>query len=83
MSLYDSIPGRPPLQRIWQAKIAKAPTDFGKRLAVTIPGIDPSLRWEGCRWQSHNTIDLPARGDDCLVAIDNNNEVWVVCWWPY
>lgn len=81
--VYDNLPDRAPPQRIWVGKVATAATDFADRIDVTIPGTDPGLRWEDCRWQARNTVDLPQRGDDCLVAIDDNNEAWVVVWWPF
>lgn len=81
--VFDDLPGRPPLQRIWQGQIATNPVDFSERVSVIIPGLVPSTRWEGCRWQSRNSVDMPQRGDDCLIMIDNNNELWVVVWWPF
>lgn len=80
---FDDLTDRPPLQRIWQATIATAATDLSDRVAVIIPDLDSTLRWENCRWQPRNDTDLPQRGDDCLAVIDNNNEVWVVTWWPF
>lgn len=81
--VFDALPHRAPLQRIWAGKIATNATDFEDRVSVVIPGTDATLRWEDCRWQARNTVDLPQRGDDCLVAIDDNNEVWVIVWWPF
>lgn len=31
---------------------------------------------------SHNP-PLPQRGDDCIVAFDSRNEVWILSWWPF
>jgi hypothetical protein len=81
--IFDEIQSRPPPQRVWSARIAKAPTDFADRVEVVIPGLDSGIRWEDCRWQARNTVDLPQRGDICLINIDDNNEVWVVAWWPF
>lgn len=80
---FDEISGRPPLQRVWRGIVSNNPVDFASRVSITIPDLDPTLRWEGCRWQSRNSVDMPHRGDACLAMIDNNNEVWVVCWWPF
>lgn len=81
--IFDNLPDRAPLQRIWQGRIANTVSDFATRLSVTIPDWDPTLRWEGCRWQARNNIDFPHRGDLCLAILDNNNELWVVSWWPF
>lgn len=82
-NLFDDLPEGAPTLTIWAGKIASTPVDFASRIAVTIPGIDANLRWRDCRWQARNDVDLPQRGYDCLVAIDDNNEVWVVAWWPF
>lgn len=81
--LFDDIPDRTPPQRIWSAKIARNPVDFGDRVDVVIPGLDSTLRWQGCRWMTRNDIDMPTRGNDCLVVFDDNGEIWVVVWWPF
>lgn len=81
--IFDALPDRPALQRVHRAVIATNPGDFDERVSVIIPDLDNTLRWEACRWQSRNSIDMPARGDECLVILDNNNEVWVVVWWPF
>jgi hypothetical protein len=83
MSIWDSLPDARPIAQIWSARIAKTLTDFADRAEVVIPGLDDNIRWKDCRWQARNTIDFPQRGDECLVAIDENNEVWVVVWWPF
>lgn len=81
--LFDDLPDRAPSLNLWFAKIASTPSDFASRVAVTIPGIDPAIGWHNCRWQARNDVDLPQRGYDCLVAFDDNNEVWVISWWPF
>lgn len=81
--VFDSLPDRPPLQRVWRGTVATNATDFYNRISVILPDLDATLRWENCKWQSRNDTDLPQRGDSCLAIIDNNNEVWVVVWWPF
>jgi hypothetical protein len=83
MSLYDDLPNRPASQRVWAATIASTPTDQDKRVSVVIPGLDRTLRWEDCRWQPRGTADWPERGNQCVVVMDDNNEIWVVVWWPF
>ena len=81
--IYDSLPDRPPTQRLWQGVIATTPTSFSQRVDVIIPAFDDTLRWQNCRWQARNSSDLPAKGNSCLAAIDDNDEVWVIAWWPF
>lgn len=81
--MYDNLPDERPPQTVWAGIIATNPPDFGTKVSVVIPGIDNSLRWENCKWQSRDDVNLPHRGDPCLVAFDDNNEVWVVVWWPF
>lgn len=81
--VYDGLPDRDSPQAIWSGLIATTPVDFAETVAVLIPGLSNELQWEECKWQSRNDIDMPTRGDKCLVAFDENNEIWVVAWWPY
>lgn len=71
------------LGKVWKGVIATSPGSLSTLVSVTIPGLDPDLRIEGARWQSRDAVSLPTRGDDCLVIFDNNNEPWVVAWWPF
>lgn len=81
--LYEETADTQPTQVVWAGVIAKTLIDFADRADVIIPGLDASVVWKDCRWQSRNDIDFPQDGDSCLVLFDNNNELWVVCWWPF
>lgn len=81
--LYDELPDQKPPQTLWSGKIANNISDFADLLSVVIPGIDENVRWENCKWQARNDTDIPHRGDSCLVAFDDNNQLWVVAWWPF
>lgn len=83
MALYDELKRRENMNRVWRGTVAKNAADLNELLEVTIPDLDPTLRITGCRWQSRDTVSLPARGDACLVIFDNNKEAWVVTWWPF
>lgn len=80
---FDELPDSPPTMIGWSGKIAKNVLHMGDTCEVTIPGLDPNIRWKGCYWQSRNSIDLPQRGDKCYVLFDDNNKPWVVTWWPF
>lgn len=80
--LFDSLPERGAHQGAWGIVFATTPADFADRVSVIIPSIDPNLRWEDCRWMSRNDLDLPNRGDEGLGIFNENNEIWVVAWWP-
>lgn len=81
--LYDSLPEQSSPQVAWSGIIATNPPDFATKVAITIPGIDPNLRWTNCKWQARNDIDMPIRGNSCLAIFDDNNQIWVVAWWPF
>lgn len=72
-----------PRMNAWQGIVAKTVTDFADLLEITIPGLDPNLRWTNCKWQARNSIDLPERGYKCLAIFDDNDQIWVVAWWPF
>lgn len=82
--VYDDLPDQhaPPLVA-WSAVFAKNLTDFAQKAEIVIPGLAPNLRWKGCLWQARNEIDLPQRGNSCLAIFDENNQIWIPCWWPF
>jgi hypothetical protein len=81
--IYDDLPRPHPPQVVWSGTVANNVSDFATKLQVIIPGLNRDTVWKNCRWQARNTIDFPQEGDDCLVVFDDNNELWVVVWWPY
>lgn len=81
--LYDEITEVRPHQGQWSAVIADTLTDFADLASVIIPGLDPSIKWKNCKWQSRNSVDLPQAGNKCLIMFDDNNDIWVVVWWPF
>lgn len=68
--------------RVWAARVAATAMDYQDRVSVVIPALDPNLRWEDCRWQPRGDFVPPKRGDEGVVVIDNNSELWLVAWWP-
>lgn len=85
MSLNDEVDDRldrtQAPERVWAAVIASNAVDLQDRVSVTIPLLDTNLRWEDCRWVPHNDFQFPQRGDECVIVIDDNNELWIVSWW--
>jgi hypothetical protein len=73
----------PTLTGAWAGVIASNPGDVGEQLDVTIPAVDPQLKFGPCRWQSRDATSLPVKGDECLVVFDNNQSPWVAIWWPF
>lgn len=80
--LADEVFQQRDLQRLWLGRIAAAPQDNRDLVSVIIPGLEGKLRWEDCRWQPRGDCYLPKRDDPCIVAMDDNTELWVVAWWP-
>jgi hypothetical protein len=72
-------------ERVWAAVIASGAVDFSDWVDVVIPNLDGNggdLRWQDVRWQPRDGNLLPKRGDECVVILDDNNELWVPVWWP-
>lgn len=72
-----------PDQRIWRGKVATDAADLSDLISVTIPALDPSLRWEDCMWMARDDTILPSRGDTCVIALLDTGEAFVIAWWPY
>ena len=81
--LYDDLEPVRHLGKIWRGSFARNVASLSARAYVILPDMDPSLQIGPCRWQSRDAVSLPVRGDDCLVIFDNDNEPWIVAWWPY
>ena len=78
--IRDATDLNPVVERVWKGTIATTPVDFLDRVSVVIQGLDDSLRWEDCRWQGKDQITLPQIGDECVVIMDDNGELWVTAW---
>lgn len=63
--------------------IAMDATDVADLLPVILPDFDETITWGPCRWQSRDATSLPAMGDSCLVVFDNQQNPWIVAWWPF
>jgi len=72
-------------QRVWAGVVATDgnDSDSSQRVSVIIPGMDGGeLRWENCRWSTRSDSLSPKRGDECLLALDDNGEMWITTYWP-
>lgn len=67
---------------VYRGVFTKTLADDTSTAEVIIPAIDTVTTFDGARWQPRGAADYPAKGDDCLVAFDEESVPWVVCWWP-
>lgn len=74
-----------PLERnvFYRGKIATNPAETSDRVDVIIPEFHEHLRWQHCRWIPRSDIELPSRGDACVLVLDSHGDPWVVAWDPY
>lgn len=77
--------GKPVDQEIslWYGTIAENVTDFDVKAFVILPDFDPDKQIGPCFWQARNNIDLPLRGNRCIVIFDNRQQLWILAWWPF
>lgn len=61
--------------------VATAPVSLTSSFTVLIPDFSTDHAFEIRRWMPRGEA-LPAVGDEVLVAEDDNEEPWVVAWWP-
>src|SRR5262245_8052323 len=81
--LHGETENQQPLQRIWAGVIATDAVDKQDRVSVVIPSLDRKLRWEDLRWPTRSDAQIgPQRGDECVIIIDDNSEMWIANWWP-
>lgn len=70
-----------PVSGLWAALVAKGAAESTDLITVTIPDYDDNAVFGPARWPAIGE-SLPARGDICLVGIDNQSNVWVISWVP-
>lgn len=68
---------------IWFGIFSKNVSDLSEMCYVILPDFSEDHELGPCFWQSRDADSLPARGDRCAVVTDNQDNVWVIAWWPY
>lgn len=74
---------QPGLDGGYAGRLATTPSDMAEKVYVIIPALSTDQRIGPCRWQARDDVSLPARGDRCYVVFDDNQEAWVIAWWPF
>jgi hypothetical protein len=72
----------PPHMPLLRARVLAAPASTAKPVRVEAVN-DPSsgrLYLGEASWPKPNGKELPAKGDECLVALDDENMPWIVAW---
>jgi hypothetical protein len=71
--------------RVFRALIADDATDSNDLVNVRIPAYDPSRQFGPCHWAPRILNDgtplWPNRNDQCLVALDENDQAEILNWW--
>ena len=74
----------------YRGVIRSTPTDESDPVMVSIPARDPERRnwlYGPCPWSprivSGSQFGWPSQGDVALVVFTEEDEPWVVEWWPY
>ena len=68
-----------PREALVTGHAANAPAAAGNPLFVTVPSREGQTRSvEG--WVGKSSGAMPAVGDECLLAFDENRNAWVVAW---
>jgi hypothetical protein len=70
-----------PTGPLLSAVVSKAPASLTAPLKVTVPGFDRHRETEIRRWMPRGET-FPAAGDEALIAIADDQEPWMVAWWP-
>lgn len=77
-----------PIQRpqLFEATFVDDVASHQDEARVLITSFDSAATFGPCPWPSRHDgagLVLPARGDRALVAFSDDNQPWVVAWWPY
>lgn len=72
--------------QIVRGRVVNTPSSDTADLFVTVPAFHAHERWGPCpfmpRVNAAGNQALPSAGDDCLVALDENGDSYVIGWWP-
>lgn len=89
MSYLDELddPKAKSSKSLWEGVIADDVEAATDDLFVLIPQIDAGKHNRGpCRWTPRplaSGLLYPNKGDAALVAKDDQDNYWVIAWWPY
>jgi hypothetical protein len=79
MPAFDGItPGVPGVRSLLSAVALNTPATLTSALYVKVPSLGDQ-RWGPCTFMPRDAA-LPVAGSQCLIAIDENDRAWVVCW---
>lgn len=74
----------------YRAVVQTTPASAAEAVMVSIPGRDPQRRnwlYGPCPWSprivSDSEFGWPSKGDVALVVFTEEDEPWIVEWWPY
>jgi len=65
-----------------RGRIATGATTSRGLVTVVVPAFSETLEWGPMPWGPEREGMLPARGDECLMMMDNTRRPWVLNWWP-
>lgn len=76
-----------PLRNTYEGRINRSVGSVDNPVQVTIDNLDGGQHeYERCYWTPRvddaGDLVYPIRGDKCLVAISDEEEAWVLVWWP-
>lgn len=66
---------------IISGRFNSAPASEAEEVMVIIPEFEEHLEWGPCKWMPRGAT-LPEVGDIALICFDQNQQPWVVAWWP-
>lgn len=67
----------------YKGRIAEDAAAADDEVTVIVPNYSGEHRHGPCRFPLSNGAGvLPVRGDDCLVAFDEDEDPWIVVWYP-
>jgi hypothetical protein len=73
--------------RLVEGIIVSQPADTTEGVLVRVETFDRTLRYGPCPWAARvvddSTYAIPSDGDRCLLAVTEENDAWVIQWWPY
>lgn len=75
------ITGAAPVATGYAGIILDNPEDVNNAVRVRIPSFSTLHAFGPCPWMPRDG-EFPSKDDPCLVILDDQENPWIVAWWP-
>lgn len=88
MARHRATPKKPPREpQAYEGRFSRTPGDVETPGWVHLDGTAEGAEDGPCPWSPRVSalggLQMPEKGDRCIVVISNDQRPWIVGWWPH